>query len=65
MLHSWIKPLGLRETKRLSKEIKVPENLYSCERVSSGNFTIVKPKRSKRKLRQLRLKSPNGGMRKN
>ncbi|MBE7541001.1 MAG: hypothetical protein M9913_01795 [Bryobacteraceae bacterium] len=49
----------------MPKEIKVPENLYSCERVSSGNFTIVKPKRSKRKLRQLRLKSPNGGMRKN
>jgi hypothetical protein len=65
MLHSWIKPLGMRETKRLAKEIKVPENLYASERVSSGNFTIVKPKRSKRKLRQLRLKSPGGGMRKN
>lgn len=43
---------------------KVQENLYSAEYLGSGTFIISKPKRSKRKLRQLRLKSPNVGMRK-
>lgn len=48
----------------MATETKTPENLYEATRVGSGNFIIVKPKRNKRKLRQLRLKSPNAGMRK-
>ncbi len=40
------------------------ENLYKATYVGSGTFIISKPKRNKRKLRQLRLKSPNTGMRK-
>lgn len=40
------------------------ENLYKAEYIGSGTFIISKPKRKKSKLRQLRLKSPNGGMRK-
>jgi len=48
----------------LSKELKTPENLYQATRIGCGNFIIVKPKRQKNKMRQLRLKSPNTGMRK-
>lgn len=40
------------------------EKLYKAEYLGSGTFIISKPKRSKKKLRQLRLKSPNTGMRK-
>ena len=43
---------------------KVKENLYQATYLGSGTFIITKPKRSKRKLRQLRLKSPGTGMRK-
>jgi len=43
---------------------KAAENLYKAEYLGSGTFIISKPKRNKRKLRQLRLKSPNTGMRK-
>ncbi len=43
---------------------KVKENLFQATYLGSGTFIITKPKRSKRKLRQLRLKSPNTGMRK-
>ena len=43
---------------------KVKENVYQATYLGSGTFIISKPKRSKRKLRQLRLKSPNAGMRK-
>jgi hypothetical protein len=43
---------------------KVKENVYRAEYLGSGTFIISKPKRSKKKLRQLRLKSPNTGMRK-
>ena len=39
------------------------ENLYKAEYLGCGTFIITKPKRNKRKLRQLRLKSPNAGMR--
>lgn len=42
---------------------KTNEKLYKAEYLGSGTFIISKPKRSKRKLRQLRLKSPGGGMR--
>lgn len=51
------------EGNSLPDESKAPANLYEATRVSSGNFNIVKPKRNKKKLRQLRLKSPNSGMR--
>jgi hypothetical protein len=40
------------------------EKLYKAERLSSGAFIISKPKRKRRKLRQLRLKSPGRRMRK-
>ena len=40
------------------------EKLYSAEYVGSGTFIISKPKRTARKRRQQRLKSPNAGMRK-
>jgi hypothetical protein len=43
---------------------KVKENLYQAQYLGNGTFIISKPKRNKRKLRQLRLKSPNSGMRK-
>lgn len=38
--------------------------LYQAESVGSGTFLISKPKRNKQKRRQLKLKSPNRGMRK-
>ena len=40
------------------------EKLYKAEYLGSGTFIISKPKRNRKKLRQLRLKSPNTGMRK-
>jgi len=43
---------------------KVKENLYQAKYLGGGTFIITKPKRSKKKLRQLRLKSPGTGMRK-
>jgi hypothetical protein len=43
---------------------KVKENLYKATYLGSGTFIISKPKRSKKKMRQLRLKSPGTGMRK-
>jgi hypothetical protein len=43
---------------------KVQENLYKATYLGSGTFIISKPKRSKKKMRQLRLKSPGTGMRK-
>jgi hypothetical protein len=64
MLHFWFEPQARREIHHLPTEVKTTENLWGATRVGSGNFIIVKPKRSKRKLRQLRLKSPNTGMRK-
>lgn len=52
------------EETSLSNENKNPEKLYQAEYIGSGTFIISKPKRNKRKMRQLRLKSPNAGMRK-
>lgn len=43
---------------------KNSEKLYQAEYQGNGTFIIHKPKRKSRKLRQLRLKSPNPGMRK-
>lgn len=43
---------------------KNQDKLYQAEYVGNGTFIIRKPKRNSRKLRQLRLKSPNPGMRK-
>jgi hypothetical protein len=43
---------------------KQKEGLYQARYLGSGTFIITKPKRKSRKLRQLRLKSPNAGMRK-
>jgi len=48
----------------LSNETKNNDKLYQAEYLGSGTFIISKPKRNKRKMRQLRLKSPNAGMRK-
>lgn len=60
----WIRVvLVLLEGTTLSTEAKTNENLYKAEYLGSGTFIISKPKRNKRKLRQLRLKSPNAGMR--
>jgi len=42
---------------------KTGDKTYKAEYLGSGTFIISKPKRSKKKLRQLRLKSPNPGMR--
>jgi hypothetical protein len=42
---------------------KTNEKIYKAEYLGSGTFIISKPKRTKRKLRQLRLKSPGAGMR--
>jgi hypothetical protein len=52
------------EETSLSNETKNPEKLYQSEYIGSGTFIISKPKRNKRKMRQLKLKSPNAGMRK-
>ena len=43
---------------------KVKDNVYAATYLGSGTFIISKPKRSKKKIRQLRLKSPGPGMRK-
>ena len=43
---------------------KVKDNVYQATYLGGGTFIISKPKRSKKKLRQLRLKSPGTGMRK-
>ncbi|MBI5281377.1 MAG: hypothetical protein HY858_06815 [Candidatus Solibacter usitatus] len=43
---------------------KAAETVYAAQYLGCGTFIISKPKRKKHKLRQLRLKSPNGGMRK-
>ena len=40
------------------------EKLYQAKYQGSGTFIISKPKRNKRKRRQLNLKNPNRGMRK-
>jgi hypothetical protein len=48
----------------LSNDTKTPEKLYQAEYIGSGTFIISKPKRSKRKMRQLKLKSNTPGMRK-
>jgi hypothetical protein len=45
-------------------DILADDKLYKSERLSSGAFIITKPKRKRRKLRQLRLKSPSHRMRK-
>lgn len=55
--------MDIEETS-LSNETKNPEKLYKAEYIGSGTFIISKPKRSKRKARQLSLKSPSPGMRK-
>lgn len=55
--------MDIEETS-LSNETKNPEKLYKAEYIGSGTFIISKPKRSKRKTRQLSLKSPSPGMRK-
>lgn len=47
----------------MSAEAKSSEKLYQAQYIGSGTFIISKPKRNKRKLRQLRLKSRNAGMR--
>ena len=48
----------------LSEATKTPEKTYRAEYIGSGTFIISKPKRNKRKMRQLKLKSPSPGMRK-
>ena len=40
------------------------DKLYQAEYQGSGTFIISKPKRKAHKRRQLKLKSPNRGMRK-
>jgi hypothetical protein len=40
------------------------EKLYQAAYLGSGTFIISKPKRSRRKLRQQRVKSPQIGARK-
>ena len=52
------------EETSLSNATKNPEKLYQAVYIGSGTFIISKPKRSKRKTRQLSLKSPSPGMRK-
>jgi hypothetical protein len=53
----------LHELRRFVLAEKTSDKTYKAEYVGSGTFIISKPKRNKRKLRQLRLKSPNAGMR--
>jgi hypothetical protein len=45
-------------------EAKEKEHTYQATYAGSGTFIIRKPKRSAKKRRQQRLKSPNTGMRK-
>lgn len=52
----------MAETK--DKESKEKENLYSAENLGSGAFSITKPKRKPRKLRQSRVKKPQRQARK-
>jgi hypothetical protein len=40
------------------------EKLYKAEYIGSGTFIISKPKRSKLKARQTKLKNPKRGSRK-
>ena len=40
------------------------EKLYKAEYIGSGTFIISKPKRSKLKTRQTKLKNPKRGSRK-
>jgi hypothetical protein len=40
------------------------DKLYKAEYHGSGTFTISKPKRKKRKIRQSKLKNPQRGARK-
>ena len=42
---------------------KTSDKLFKAVYLGSGTFIISKPKRNKRKLRQLKLKSPSPGMR--
>ena len=47
-----------------SSKINQKENIYEAEYLGSGTFKIVKPKRTKAKLRQSRLKGATSGARK-
>ena len=49
--------------RRFALAEKTNDKLYKAQYLGSGTFIISKPKRNKRKLRQLRLKSPSPGMR--
>jgi len=40
------------------------DNLYQAEYAGSGTFSITKPKRKPKKLRQSRVKKPQRGARK-
>jgi hypothetical protein len=40
------------------------EKLYKAEYLGSGTFAISKPKRTRRKIRQSKLKNPQRGSRK-
>jgi hypothetical protein len=45
-------------------ETKDKDNLYSAESLGSGAFSITKPKRKPKKLRQSRVKKPQRQARK-
>ena len=48
----------------MANETKVKESTYRAEYIGSGTFIISKPKRSRKKLRQQRVKNPQPGARK-
>ena len=47
-----------------SSKTKQKDNIYAAEYLGSGTFKIVKPKRTKAKLRQSALKGTTRGARK-
>jgi hypothetical protein len=55
---------GGKSAHAASSKIKQKDNIYQAEYLSSGTFRIVKPKRTKAKLRQSRLKGTTRGTRK-
>ncbi|HUG80976.1 MAG TPA: hypothetical protein VML01_04895 [Bryobacterales bacterium] len=46
------------------KKVKEKENLYQAKNLGSGTFSITKPKRKPKKLRQSRVKKPQRQARK-
>ena len=55
---------GAQSEHAASSKIKQKDSIYQAEYLGSGTFKIVKPKRTKAKVRQSRLKGTTRGARK-